>query len=101
MPDYYNERKNIEIVKLILDKLDKPESLIKFVEDRLGHDRRYAIDPTKLQTELGWKPQYTFDIGIEETIQWYLDHQDWWIDIKSGKYLDYYTLQYGEKMNGK
>ena len=72
-----NERANIEIVRLILRELDKPESLIKHVQDRPGHDRRYAIDSTKLQAELGWKPMYTFEQGIHETIQWYLDHVEW------------------------
>ncbi len=92
----HNERKNIEIVKLILEKLGKPESMIKYVADRLGHDRRYAIDPTKIQNELGWKPKYTFDNGIVETIQWYLENEDWWKRIKSGEYINYYRTQYGE-----
>ncbi|MEK4716771.1 dTDP-glucose 4,6-dehydratase [Priestia sp. FSL W8-0524] len=93
----HNERTNNEIVHLIVDKLNAPKELIKFVEDRLGHDRRYAIDPTKLTTELGWKPKYTFDTGIVETIQWYLDNQDWWKNIKSGDYVNYYNKQYGDK----
>ncbi|BFI98611.1 MULTISPECIES: dTDP-glucose 4,6-dehydratase [Priestia] len=93
----HNERTNNEIVHLIVEKLNAPKELIKFVEDRLGHDRRYAIDPTKLTTELGWKPKYTFDTGIVETIQWYLDNQDWWKNIKSGDYVNYYNKQYGDK----
>ncbi|MDN3361252.1 dTDP-glucose 4,6-dehydratase [Priestia megaterium] len=93
----HNERTNNEIVHLIVEKLNAPKQLIKFVEDRLGHDRRYAIDPTKLTTELGWKPKYTFDTGIVETIQWYLDNQDWWKNIKSGDYVNYYNKQYGDK----
>jgi len=93
----HNERTNNEIVHLIVEKLNAPKELIKFVEDRLGHDRRYAIDPTKLTTELGWKPKYTFDTGIVETIQWYLDNQDWWKSIKSGDYVNYYNKQYGDK----
>ncbi|MFP7412681.1 dTDP-glucose 4,6-dehydratase [Priestia filamentosa] len=93
----HNERTNNEIVHLIVEKLNAPKELIKFVEDRLGHDRRYAIDPTKLTTELGWKPQYTFDTGIVETIQWYLDNEDWWRNIKSGDYMNYYNKQYGDK----
>jgi dTDP-glucose 4,6-dehydratase len=97
----HNEKKNIEIVELILDRLGKSKDLIKFVEDRLGHDRRYAIDPTKLESELGWKPKYTFVTGIEETIQWYLDNQDWWKRIKSGDYMAYYEKQYGAKTKGK
>jgi len=93
----HNERTNNEIVHLIVEKLNAPKELIKFVEDRLGHDRRYAIDPTKLTTELGWKAKYTFDTGIVETIQWYLDNQDWWKNIKSGDYVNYYNKQYGDK----
>ncbi|MEH7367337.1 dTDP-glucose 4,6-dehydratase [Priestia megaterium] len=93
----HNERTNNEIVHLIVEKVNAPKELIKFVEDRLGHDRRYAIDPTKLTTELGWKPKYTFDTGIVETIQWYLENQDWWKNIKSGDYVNYYNKQYGDK----
>ena len=81
-----NEKQNIEIVKLILDALNKDESLIEFVTDRLGHDRRYAIDSSKIQNDLGWSPNYTFDSGIKETIQWYLDNQDWTNQIRSGQY---------------
>jgi len=92
-----NEKKNIEIVKLILQNLNKPESLIKFVKDRLGHDRRYAIDSTKIQEELNWKPKYTFETGIAETIKWYLDHRKWWERIKSGEYTAYYEKMYGNR----
>lgn len=74
----HNEQRNIDIVKRILQMLGKPESLIRFVEDRLGHDYRYAIDPTKLTTELGWKPKYTFDTGLSATVEWYVNHQEWW-----------------------
>ncbi|MCC7558251.1 MAG: dTDP-glucose 4,6-dehydratase [Methanobacteriaceae archaeon] len=77
-----NEKKNIEIVKLILENLNKPESLIKYVEDRPGHDRRYAIDSTKIRKELGWKPKYTFEKGIVETIKWYCENKKWWTKIK-------------------
>lgn len=94
----HNEKTNLEVVKEILKQLDKPESLIQYVEDRLGHDRRYAIDPTKLQQELGWEPQYTFETGLKETVQWYLDNQDWWKNIISGDYQNYYTEQYGGKL---
>ncbi|MDQ0482442.1 dTDP-glucose 4,6-dehydratase [Guptibacillus hwajinpoensis] len=93
----HNERTNNEIVELIVEKLGVSRELIKYVADRLGHDRRYAIDPTKLTDELGWNPKYTFDTGIEETIQWYIDNQEWWKNIKSGEYQNYYTKQYGEK----
>lgn len=89
-----NEKQNIDIVKLILEDLGKDESLIKFVDDRLGHDRRYAIDSTKIQEELGWMPKYTFEVGIKETIQWYLDNQDWIEQVKSGEYQKYYKKMY-------
>ena len=86
---------NIDIVKLILKKLDKPESLITFVEDRKGHDRRYAIDPTKIHNDLGWLPETKFADGIEKTIDWYLSHEDWWQEIVSGEYQKYYQKMYG------
>ena len=89
-----NEKQNIEIVKLILDELNKDESLIEFVTDRLGHDRRYAIDSSKIQNELGWSPHYTFEVGIKETIRWYLDNQDWTNQVKSGQYQEYYEKMY-------
>lgn len=89
-----NEKQNIEIVKLILSQLDKDESLIEFVTDRLGHDRRYAIDSNKIQNDLGWSPKYLFDVGIEQTIQWYLDNQNWTNQIKSGEYKEYYEKMY-------
>ena len=93
----HNEKSNIEIVKLILKELGKPESLITFVEDRKGHDRRYAIDPAKIKRELGWEPETKFEDGIVRTIQWYLDHKDWWEEIISGEYQNYYDKMYGEK----
>ena len=89
-----NEKQNIDIVKLILKELGKDESLIEFVKDRLGHDRRYAIDSSKIQSDLGWKPKYTFEVGIKETIQWYLDNQDWISQVKSGQYQEYYEKMY-------
>ncbi|HML04249.1 MAG TPA: dTDP-glucose 4,6-dehydratase [Methanobacterium sp.] len=89
-----NEKANIEIVKLILKNLRKDESLIKYVKDRLGHDRRYAIDSSKIQEELGWKPKYTFETGITETIEWYLNNERWWKRIKSGEYTKYYEKMY-------
>jgi dTDP-glucose 4,6-dehydratase len=82
------EKKNIEITKLILKILGKPESLIQYVPDRLGHDRRYAIDSAKIRKELGWKPLYTFEQGITETIEWYRKHETWLEDIRSGRYRD-------------
>ena len=78
----HNERTNNQIVDIIVDQLDLPRELIKYVEDRLGHDKRYAIDPTKLESELGWKPTYTFDTGILETIKWYQENEDWWRPLK-------------------
>ncbi len=93
----HNERTNNEIVHLIVEKLGVSKDLIKYVADRPGHDRRYAIDPTKIMTELGWKPQYTFETGILETIQWYIDNQEWWKNIKSGEYMNYYQKQYGDR----
>ncbi len=92
-----DEKKNIDVVKLVLKHLKKPDSLITFVRDRLGHDRRYAIDSTKIQRELGWSPSYTFERGIEETIQWYLDHKNWWQRIVSGEYKEYYQKMYEER----
>lgn len=94
----HNERTNLEVVKTILKALDKPESLIKFVTDRPGHDMRYAIDPAKIETELGWKPTYNFDTGIEQTIRWYLDNQDWWKNILSGEYSNYFDKMYGSRL---
>ena len=82
-----NEISNIEVIKIILNELHKPENLIKFVDDRLGHDLRYAIDSTKLQKELGWKPKYTFSEGIKEVIKWNLDNKEWLENVKSGEYL--------------
>lgn len=93
-----NERTNIDVVKIILNEVGKPESLIKYVDDRLGHDRRYAIDATKLKTQLGWKPKYTFEDGIKQTIQWYLDNKDWWENIISGDYQQYYAKQYANRL---
>ncbi len=93
----HNERQNIQIVKLILKALGKDESLIEFVADRLGHDRRYAIDADKISNELGWEPKYTFETGIKETIQWYLDNQDWMNHVKSGEYQQYYEKMYNNK----
>lgn len=89
-----NERANIEIVKLILRTLGRDESLIAFVKDRPGHDRRYAIDNAKITTELGWSPAYTFEDGMAETIRWYLDNRAWTERILSGAYLTYYEEMY-------
>lgn len=90
----HNEMKNLDIVKLICKTLGKPESLIHFVTDRKGHDRRYAIDPTKIHNELGWLPETKFVDGIQKTIKWYLEHEDWWQPIISGEYQRYYEKMY-------
>jgi dTDP-glucose 4,6-dehydratase len=96
-----NEKTNIEIVKLILHGVKKPESLIKFVQDRLGHDRRYAIDASKIKNELGWAPVYIFENGIQETIRWYLANKEWWQRILSGEYQSYYEKQYAQRIQPK
>lgn len=93
----HNEMRNIDIVKLILKNLGKPESLIKYVADRKGHDMRYAIDPTKIKNELGWEPETKFADGIRKTIDWYLNNQSWWEDIISGEYQNYYQKMYGDR----
>ncbi len=93
-----NERTNVHIVKTILQELGKPESLITYVQDRPGHDRRYGIDPTKIMNELGWKPKHTFETGIKETIQWYLNNKEWWTRIQSGEYQKYAEKQYGSRL---
>ncbi|MFL1676653.1 dTDP-glucose 4,6-dehydratase [Paenibacillus dendritiformis] len=93
-----NERTNLHIVQTILKELGKPESLITYVEDRPGHDRRYGIDPTKMTKELGWQPKHHFESGIKETIQWYLKNKDWWTRIQSGAYRDYLNQQYGSRL---
>ena len=89
-----NEKANIEIVKLIIGTLGKSEDLIKYVKDRPGHDRRYAIDNTKITTQLGWEPAYTFEQGMKETIQWYLENTEWFENIISGDYANYYDKMY-------
>ena len=93
----HNERTNLEVVKTILRELGKPESLITFVKDRPGHDRRYAIDPGKIHAELGWLPATIFDEGIKKTIRWYLDNEKWWKDILAGDYQNYYEKMYGSR----
>lgn len=93
----HNEMKNIDIVKLICKALGKPESLIHFVKDRKGHDRRYAIDPAKIHRELGWLPETKFADGIQKTIQWYLDNEEWWQPIVNGDYVKYYDRVYGSR----
>ena len=92
-----NEKANLEVIKMILNRLDKPESLIKHVTDRPGHDRRYAIDASKIINELGWQPSVNFKEGINKTIDWYLENQDWLSNVVSGDYQRYYELMYGNR----
>lgn len=91
----HNEKTNLEVVQIIIDALGKGE--IQFVTDRKGHDQRYAIDPAKIHNELGWLPATKFEDGIKKTIQWYLDNRDWWKNILSGEYQDYYERMYGDR----
>lgn len=93
----HNEMANIDIVKLIIHELGKDESLITYVADRKGHDLRYAIDPTKIHTELGWLPETKFQDGIKKTISWYLENKSWWEEIISGEYQNYYEKMYGNR----
>ena len=97
----HNEMKNIDIVKLICKELGKSEDLITYVTDRKGHDMRYAIDPTKIHSELGWLPETMFAEGIKKTIKWYLDNKNWWERIVSGEYVKYFEKMYGEKLKAK
>ncbi len=93
----HNEKRNIDVVKIILNALGKPESLIEHVTDRKGHDRRYAIDPTKIHEALGWQPATRFEDGIKKTIDWYLTHHSWWEHVISGDYQAYYRKMYGNR----
>ncbi|MBE3099331.1 MAG: dTDP-glucose 4,6-dehydratase [Planctomycetes bacterium] len=92
-----SERYNIDVVREILRQLGKPESLIRHVTDRPGHDRRYGIDPGRTERELGWRPQVPFEEGLARTIRWYRDHQDWWRRIKDGSYREFYDKWYGNR----
>ena len=92
-----SEKTNLSVAKTILDHLGKPHSLLRFVTDRPGHDRRYAIDFSKIQKTLGWAPSISFEDGIRQTIDWYQGQQEWWREIKTGEYLDYYQRMYGNR----
>lgn len=96
-----NERNNIQVVKTILQELGKPESLITYVKDRLGHDRRYAIDADKIRSELGWQPKHDYESGIRETIRWYLANQAWMEQVVSGAYQQYYDVQYKDRLGAQ
>ncbi|MCP4713420.1 MAG: dTDP-glucose 4,6-dehydratase [Planctomycetes bacterium] len=93
-----NERTNLELTKMLLDALGKDETMLEYVKDRPGHDRRYAIDADKIQTELGWRPEVGFADGLKQTVQWYIDQEKWWQAIKTGDYLKYYQKQYGQNL---
>jgi len=93
-----SERTNIDMAKMILDILGKPHGLIKHVKDRLGHDRRYALDSKKIERELGFERDYTFEEGLEQTVKWYIENKKWWESIKTGEYLKYYESMYGERL---
>lgn len=92
----HNERTNLDVVKTIINELGRDESLIKFVSDRPGHDMRYAIDPKKIETELGWKPKYNFNTGIVETIVWYKENEKWWKQVLSGEYMEFMERYYNQ-----
>ncbi|MEK6281569.1 MAG: dTDP-glucose 4,6-dehydratase [Acidobacteriota bacterium] len=94
-----NERRNIEVVKSLLDLLGKPHSLLRFVKDRPGHDRRYAIDPVRAESELGWKPMETWENGLSKTICWYQENTEWVSRTRSGAYREYYEQQYGAEVS--
>jgi len=94
------EHPNVDLVRMLLAALGKPETLIRFVKDRPGHDRRYAIDPSRIRTELGWTPRRTFQQGLEATVRWYVDNPDWWKHVKSGAYRQYYESQYRGRLGG-
>ncbi|HLL72133.1 MAG TPA: dTDP-glucose 4,6-dehydratase [Pyrinomonadaceae bacterium] len=96
-----NERQNIEVVESILDALGKPKSLIKYVKDRPGHDRRYAIDPARAERELGWRPLETWQSGLAKTIQWYAENTEWIARVRDGAYRDFYARQYGAEVGAK
>ena len=92
---------NLEVTELILKTLGKPRSLIQFVKDRPGHDRRYALNSEKIKTQLGFEPSVNFEEGLKRTIKWYQENQTWWKRIKTGEYLEYYQRQYGSRLKKK
>lgn len=96
-----NERRNIEVAESVLEALGKPRSLLRFVKDRPGHDRRYAIDPSKAEAELGWRPRETWESGLRKTIRWYAENTDWVERARSGAYRDFYQMQYGDEVDDR
>jgi dTDP-glucose 4,6-dehydratase len=93
-----NELPNLQVVRLILRELGRGEDLIRYVQDRPGHDRRYAIDASRVRDELGWEPRRRFDEALPDTVRWYLSHRDWWERVRSGAYREYYERQYGHRV---
>ena len=91
-----SEKPNIEITKKIIELMGKDENSIEYVKDRPGHDKRYAIDFSKIKNELGWEPQVSFEDGLQKTVEWYKNNESWWKNIKSGDYKEYYKKQYGK-----
>jgi dTDP-glucose 4,6-dehydratase len=96
-----NERRNMEVAEILLETVGKPKSLLKFVKDRLGHDRRYAIDPTLIETELGWQPEETWESGLSKTIRWYQENTEWVERARSGAYREYYKQQYQTEVDAQ
>ena len=94
-----SEKENAEVTQVILRELDKPPTLVKHVEDRKGHDRRYAVDYSKIQGELGWQPKISFLEGLRNTIAWYRENESWWQAVKSGEYQRFYQLYYGHRLS--
>jgi dTDP-glucose 4,6-dehydratase len=92
----HNERSNLQVVETILHALGKPDSLIEHIKDRPGHDRRYAMDPEKIEKELGWKPVYNFDTGIQQTIDWNVENKEWLKHVESGEYMKWVSTHYGK-----
>jgi len=92
-----SERPNLDVVRRVLEAVGKPESLIQFVEDRPGHDRRYAIDPARIETDLGWRPQVPFEDGLARTVAWYRENEGWWRRVKDGSYREFYETWYGKR----
>lgn len=91
------EKRNIDVVKMIVQKLGKPEELIRYVKDRPGHDLRYAMDISKMREEFGWEPKVGFEEGIEKTIEWYRSNKEWWMEIINGEYMEYYDRMYSKR----
>ena len=94
------EKENLEVTQSILKLLDKPSTLVRYVEDRLGHDRRYAVDFGKIRVELNWEPKISFEDGLQQTVDWFKQNEEWWSSIKSGEYTKFYELYYSDRLTG-